>query len=166
MRLPMHLKPILIGVAIVGVSFLISLKAMDWLAPRGTVGGPVWVELPPLPPAPRSSIVMVPVAVALSAIRDAADRGAPKTFNGKAENPISQILQNADIGWTAQRGPIAATGAQDVLSLATPLTGTLNGTGSLAAKATGAAGDALGGLLGGNGGKHNGSGSMKNLTPS
>ena len=63
---------------------------------------------------------------------------------------MSQILQNADIGWTASRGPITATGGQDVLSLATPLTGTLNVTGSLSAKATGAVGDALGSLLGGN----------------
>ena len=144
MRLPMHLKTVLIGVAVVAVSFLISLKAMDWLAPRGTVKPPVLVELPPLAPAPRSSTVMAPIAVALSAIRDAADRGSPRTFNGKAENPVSQILQNADIGWTASRGPITATGAQDMLSLTTPLTGTLNVTGSLSAKATGAVGEALG----------------------
>jgi Domain of unknown function (DUF4403) len=166
MRLPMHLKTILIGIAILAVSFLISLKVMDRLAPRGTFRAPVLVELPPLPPAPRSSVVMVPVAIALSAIRDAADRGAPKTFNGKAENPVSQILQNADIGWTAQRGPITATGAQDVLSLATPLTGTLNVTGSLSAKATGAVGDALGSLLGGNVAKQIGSVNIKNLNAS
>lgn len=166
MRLPMHSKTILIGVAVVAVSFLISLKAMDWLAPRGTVKPPVLVELPPLAPAPRSSIVMAPIAVALSAIRDAADHGSPRTFNGKAENPISQILQNADIGWTASRGPIAATGGQDVLSLTTPLTGTLNVTGSLSAKATGAVGDALGGLLGGNIAKQIGSVNIKNLNAS
>lgn len=166
MRLPIHSKTILIGVAVVAVSFLISLKAMDWLAPRGTVTPPVLVELPPLPPAPRSSIVMAPIAVALSAIRDAADRGSPRSFNGKAENPISQILQNADIGWTASRGPITASGAQDVLSLATPLTGTLNVTGSLSAKATGAVGDALGGLLGGNVAKQIGSVNIKNLNAS
>src|SRR5882757_6007168 len=166
MRLPMHSKTILIGVAVVAVSFLISLKAMDWLAPRGTVKPPALVELPPLAPAPRSSIVMAPIAVALSAIRDAADRGSPRTFNGKAENPISQILQNADIGWTASRGPIAATGGQDVLSLATPLTGTLNVTGSLSAKATGAVGDALGGLLGGNVAKQIGGVNIKALNAS
>ena len=96
MRLPMHLKTTLSGVAVVAVSFLIGLKAMDGLAPRGTVKPPVLAELPPLAPAPRSSIVMAPIAVALSAIRDAADRGSPRTFNGKAENPISQILQNAE----------------------------------------------------------------------
>src|ERR1700716_935171 len=153
----MRLKTIPLGVAVVAVSFFVSLKAMDWLSPRSTVPAPVLVELPPLPPAPRSSSIVAPIVITLAAIRDAADRGAPRTFAGKADNPAAQILQNADIGWTASRGPISATGAPDVLSLATPLTGTLNATGSLSAKATGAVGDALGSLLGGNVAKQIGS---------
>lgn len=163
MRLPMHLKTIVIAVAVIVVSFVVSLKAFDFVAPRGDVRAPALVELPPLPPAPRASTVMAPVAIALSAIRDAADRSAPRNFNGKADNPVSQILENADIGWTASRGPITATGAQDVLSLATPLSGTLNVTGSLSAKATGAVGDALGSLLGGNVAKQIGGINIKNL---
>jgi hypothetical protein len=163
MRLAVNLKTILLAIAVVVVSFLVSLKTMDWLSPRGAVVAPVLAELPPLPPAPRSSSIVAPVAIALSAIRDAADRGAPRSFAGKADNPVSQILQNADIGWTASRGPITATGAQDVLSLATPLTGTLNVTGSLTSKATGAIGDALGGLLGGNVVKQIGSVNIKAL---
>jgi hypothetical protein len=166
MRPALRLKTILLATAVIAVSFLISLKAMDWLSPRGTVRAPVLVELPPLPPAPRSSSIIAPVAIALAAIRDAADRGAPRSFAGKADNPVSQILQNADIGWTASRGPIAATGAQDVLSLATPLTGTLNVTGSLSSKATGAVGDALGGLLGANVAKQIGSVNIKALNAS
>ena len=166
MRLPMHLKMILAAVAVVAVSFVASLKLMDWVAPRGAVRPPVLAELPPLPPAPRASVVMAPVAIALSAIRDAAERGAQKSFTGKAENPVSQILQNADIGWTASRGSITATGAQDVLSLSTPISGTLNVTGSLSAKATGAVGDALGGLLGGNVAKQIGGINIKNLNAS
>jgi hypothetical protein len=166
MRLPVHLKTISIALAVVAISFVVSLKVMDFVAPRGTVRPPALVELPPLPPAPRASTVMAPIAIALSAIRDAADRGAPRNFSGKADNPVSQILQNADIGWTASRGPITATGAQDVLSLATPLTGTLNVTGSLSSKATGAVGDALGGLLGGNVAKQIGSVNIKNLNAS
>jgi hypothetical protein len=162
----MHLKTILIGIAVVAGSFLVSLKVMDWLAPRGTVRPPALVELPPLPPAPRSSVVMAPVSIALTAIRDAADRGAPRNFNGKADNPVSQILENADIGWAASRGPISATGAQDVLSLATPLTGTLNVTGSLSGKVTGAVGDALGGLLGGNVAKQIGNVNIKQINAS
>jgi len=116
-----------------------------------------------LPPAPRVSTIAAQVSVALSAIRDAAERGAPKTFGGKADNPVSQILQNADIGWTASRGPIAATGAQDVLTLTTPISGTLKVTGSLSAKATGAVSDALGSLLGGNVAKQIGAVNIKQL---
>jgi hypothetical protein len=164
MRLPpMRLKTILLAAAVIAVSFLVSLKAMDWLTPRGKVPAPVLAELPPLPPASRSSIVVATVTVSLAAIRDVADRAAPRTFAGKADNPASQILQNADIGWTASRGPIAATGAQDVLSLTTALTGTLNATGSLSSKATGAVGNALGSLLGANAAKQIASVNIKNI---
>jgi hypothetical protein len=163
MRLPISPKTILIAVAVVAVSFGVALKAMDWISPSGTVPAPVLVQLPPLAPAPRGSSIIAPIAITLSAIRDAADRGAPRAFSGKADNPAPQVLQNADIGWTASRGPITATGGQDVLSLATALTGTLNVTGSLSAKATGAIGDALGGLLGGNVAKQIGSVNIKNL---
>ncbi|ANW04039.1 DUF4403 family protein [Bradyrhizobium icense] len=166
MRLPVRVRTIAIALAVLVISFVVSLKVMDFVAPRATNSVPALAELPPLPPAARASTVMAPIAVALSAIRDAADRGAPRNFAGKADNPISQILQNADIGWTASRGPIVATGAQDVLSLATPLTGTLNVTGSLSAKATGAVGEALGGLLGGNVAKQIGSVNIKNLNAS
>src|SRR5487761_2350275 len=141
----MRLKAILLAIVVVAISFLISLKAMDWLSPRGTVPAPVLAQLPPLPPASRSSA---------------------RSFAGKADNPASQILQNADIGWTASRGPIAATGGQGALSLTTALTGKLNVTGSLSSKATGAIGDALGGLLGGNVAKQIGSVNIKALNAS
>lgn len=162
----LHLKTVSIALAVLIGSFVVSLKLMDIVAPRATNRPPVLAELPPLPPAPRASTVMAPISVPLSAIRDAADRSAPRSFAGKADNPIPQILQNADIGWTAARGPIAATGAQDALTLSTPLTGTLNVTGSLSAKATGAVGEALGGLLGGNVAKQIGGVNIKNLNAS
>jgi uncharacterized protein DUF4403 len=166
MRPAMSLKTILLGVAVIVISFIVSLKTMDWLASRGAVPAPSLVELPPLPDAARSSVIIAPVAIALTAVRDAVDRAAPRSFSGKAENPVSQILQSADIGWTASRGPIAASGGQDVLTLATPLTGKLNVSGSLSSKATGAVSDALGGLLGGNVAKQIGSVNIKSLNAS
>src|SRR5271163_4632434 len=48
MRLPMRLKTMLLAIAVVAVSFFVSLKAMDWLSTRGAVRAPVLVELPPL----------------------------------------------------------------------------------------------------------------------
>ena len=102
----MRLKTILLAIAVVAVSFFVSLKAMDWFSPRGAGSRPALADLPPLPPAPRSSVIMAQVAIPITAIRDAADRGTPRNFSGKADNPVSQVLQNADIGWTASRGPI------------------------------------------------------------
>ncbi len=159
-------RTILLGLAVIAISFFVSLKLMDWLLPPGKVAAPVLVELPPLPPASNSSTILATTSISLAAIRDAAERSAPRNFAGKAENPVSQILQNADIGWTASRGPVTATGAQDVLSLTTPLTGTLKVTGSLSSKATGAVSDALGSLLGGNVAKQIGSVNIKALNAS
>jgi hypothetical protein len=163
MRQAMRLKTILPAIVVIAVSFFVSLKIMDRLWPHGTGAAPVLVELPPLPSNPRISSIIAPVTIALPAIRDAADRGAPRNFSGKADNPAPQILQNADITWNAARGPITATGAQDVLTLATPLTGTLNVKGSLSSDVKGAVGNALGSLLGGNVAKRIGSVNIKGL---
>jgi hypothetical protein len=170
MQLPFGLKlnpkTILIALAVVAVSFFVSLKALDWLSPGAPLPKAAQVALPPLPSAARSSFVMAPVSISLAALRDAADKAAPRNFAGKADNPVSQMLQNADIGWTASRGPIAATGAQDTLSLSTPLNGKINVTGSLSSKATGAVGDAIGGLLGADAAKRVGSINIKQLNAS
>src|ERR1700761_9837776 len=96
--LPVRPRTILLGVFGSAVSFFVSLKAMDWLSPRAKLAAPQLAQLPPLPPAPRSSVVIAPVAISLTAIREAAERAAPKNFAGKAENPVSQLLQDADIG--------------------------------------------------------------------
>src|SRR3954451_15292644 len=160
----MRLKAILLAAVVIAVAFFVGLKAMDWLSPRGNA--PVLAELPPLPDVPRISSILVPVRVPLTAIRDAADRGTPKNFAGKAANPVEQLLQNADINWTAARGAISAAGAGGALTLATPLTGTLNITGALSSKVTGAVGDVLGGLLGANAAKQIGSINIKNISAS
>ncbi|EAQ35052.1 hypothetical protein NB311A_14190 [Nitrobacter sp. Nb-311A] len=162
MRPRFSLKTILLGVGVLAVSFLVSLKAMDWLSPR-KLDKPAVVTLPPLPPISRNSSIVAPIRIPLTLIRDAAERAAPHNFAGKADNPAAQILQNADIGWTASRGAISATGANDVLSLSTPLTGAVKVTGSLSANAQDAVGNALAGVLGGDIAKRIGRVNIKNL---
>ena len=146
----MRLKPLLIGAAALAISFVVALKAMDWFAPKSAGTMPVLVELPPLPPVQSSSTIVAPIAIALTAIRDAADRAAPRNFAGRADNPLPQLIKDADITWAAQRGPITATGTPDGLSMSTPLTGTLKFSGALSGNAQNALGNALGSLLGGN----------------
>jgi hypothetical protein len=172
MHLPLPVGPrvgprtILLAIVVVAVSFFLSLKAMDWLSPRASSPAPAVTELPPLAPVSRSSVIVAQVAIAISVIREIADHAAPRNFAGKSDNPVSQVLQNADIGWTASRGPMLASGGQDVLSLSTPITGKLNVTGSLSSKATGAVGDAIGGLLGGTAAKQIGAVNIKALNAS
>ncbi|WP_439922784.1 DUF4403 family protein [Nitrobacter sp. JJSN] len=162
MRPEFNLKTILLAVGALAVSFFVSLKAMDWWSPPG-INKPVLATLPPLAPVNRSSSIIAPITIPLAVIRDAADRAAPRNFAGKADNPAAHILQNADIGWTASRGAISASGTNNVLSLSTPLTGTVKVTGSLSADAQGALGNALGSLLGGNVAKQIGRVNIKNL---
>jgi hypothetical protein len=127
------------------------------------INKPVLAALPPLAAVNRASSIIAPITIPLAVIRDAANRAAPRNFAGKVDNPAAHILQNADIGWTASRGAISATGANNVLSLSTPLSGNLKVTGSLSAEAQGAIGNALGSLLGGNVAKQIGRVNIKNL---
>ena len=103
----MRLKTILIAVVLVAGSFVAALKVMDYVSPRSAGPAPVLVQLPPLPAAPRTSSIVAPVTITLNAIRDAAEKGAPRNFAGDADNPVPQILQNAEIKWSAARGPIS-----------------------------------------------------------
>jgi len=141
------LKFVLIALAIIAVSFTVTLKAFDWLTPR-TLTPPTLQALPPLPPI-RQSTVVVPVAVPLNAIRDLVDKVAPRSFSGKADNPVAQFVQNADIRWTATRGAVEARGTQNQLTITAPLTGTVQAKGSLSASTQTKVDDTLNKLLGG-----------------
>lgn len=151
----MRLRTILFAGASLAVSFFASLWIMDRLS-TGSVSGetkkPALAQLPPLPPATQVSTVMAPVTITLNSIRDAIERSAPKTFNGKVENPAPQLIQNSDINWTATRGPIAATGANNTIAVSTAINGTVNAKGSLSQEAGGAL-TGLAGLLGGSAGE-------------
>jgi hypothetical protein len=160
---PGRFKVILIAGTALAALVLIGIIATELLSPGRNTPAPRIVEVPPLPPVTRKSIIMAPVSITLNAIRDAAERAAPRTFAGKADNPAAQVLQNADINWSASRGAIAATGAQDALSLAAPLSGKINATGSLSAKLNGAVGDAIGNFLGSDAAKQIGGINIKNV---
>ena len=90
---------------------------------------------PPLQAITRSSYVIAPVAVALSAIRSKLDAGAPRELAGKNDNPVSSLLSKADIGLTVARGALTVSGAPNELAIATPLNGTLRVTGQIATTA-------------------------------
>ena len=148
----MRLIKIFGGIAVLAASFFASLWVMDWVSPRGGAPGggakPALTQLPPLPPAQRVSTMLAPVTITLASIRDAADRAAPRNFNGKVNNPAPQLIQNSDINWTGARGAISATGANNAISLSTLVTGTVNAKGSISQQAGGAISGLVGQMFG------------------
>jgi len=158
-----RLKLILVAGAALAAIVLVGIIVAELFWPSAKVPTPQIAAISPLPPVTRNSIIMAPVKISLSAIRDAAERATPRSFAGKADNPAAQVLQNADIGWSASRGAVAISGGQDLLALAAPFSGKLNVTGSLSAKVSGAVGDAIGSLLGTDAAKQIGGINIKNI---
>ncbi len=143
------LRAALIGAVIVAAFFGGTLWLLNALFPADpmSAGRPKLVALPPLQPVTRSSVVVAPVAIALPAIRDALEARAPRGLNGKRDNPLSDLLGKADIGWNMSRGPITVAGTASGLNIATTLNGSLRITGQLANQ-TGNLAGAITGLLG------------------
>ena len=42
---------------------------------------------------------------------------APRDLSGKRDNPLGQLLQNAELGWTITRGPLALAGRPEGLTV-------------------------------------------------
>jgi hypothetical protein len=140
---------IALGGLVVVVSFLGALWAMSLVGSSSSERRPVLTAVSPLPPLTRTSVIVTPVAITHGALRDAMERAAPRDLAGKRDNPLTQLLSNAEIGWTMARGPLAVAGRAEALTVSTALTGTFRATGQLAKEAGNITG-ALGGLLGGN----------------
>ncbi len=149
---------IAIAVLVLVVSFGGAVWTMSLFSGPGSGQRPALVEVPPLKPVTRTSVIVTPAAIALTAIRDAMETAAPRNLTGKRENPISQLLSNADIGWTIERGPLTVAGRPDALAISTVLNGTFRATGQIATQAGSLTG-AIGGLLGGGLGQN-----LQNLT--
>jgi hypothetical protein len=121
-------------------------------APDRVERRPALTEVPPLQPVVRSSTIVTPVAIALTAIGDALEKNAPREVSGRRDSPMREmrdLLSNSEVAWTVARGPLAVSGRSDALAVSTPLNGTFRVTGQLAGQAGDLAG-MLGNLLGGN----------------
>jgi hypothetical protein len=156
--LGLRLRRVVGGGLVLAASFFGALWLMDVLFPQASSRRPALADMPPLPPATRTSTLAAPIAVTLDAIREAIERQAPRNLAGKRDNPLSELLGKADVGWTIGRGPIAVAGRPEALTLSTALTGTLRVTGQIADRA-GGLGGALTGLINSNLGR-----GVQNLT--
>jgi Domain of unknown function (DUF4403) len=147
---PMTTRTIVLGaIAVVVAAFVGATLLMNLLWPNALQENrPQLVAVPPLPPLTGTSTVLAPAAIAMSAIAAALEAQAPRNISGKPQNPISQLLQNADLNFTIVRGPLAVSGRPDGLAVSTPLAGTFQARGQVTG-AVNAIGGAIGNILGG-----------------
>src|SRR5215470_5887106 len=98
----MHLPwgKIAIGGLVAIAAFGGAFWALQWFSPGTKERRPALVEVPPLPPLARSSVIVTPASIALTAIREALEANAPRNLAGKRDNVLPQALSNAEISWT------------------------------------------------------------------
>jgi len=146
------------ALVVVGAFFFATLWALNRFAPPADSGLPEALAImqppQPLQPVTRASHVIAPVAVALTAIGHSLDATTPRDFSGKSSNPVTQMLSQTEIGVTVTRGTMSASGQPGMLTVNTPLNGSIRITGQIgttAGQAVGGLGGTIGGLLGGSG---------------
>src|SRR3954469_4708365 len=142
------LRKLVLGLAVIGVVCAAAVAAFFVLVPSATQNRPALADPPPLKPATRTSVVIAPTAIALTAIRDVLDAQAPRDLTGKRDNPVGQLLQNAELGWQINRGTLAVAGRPEGLTVTAPLNGAFRLTGQIGSQ-VGNLTSQLGGLLGG-----------------
>jgi len=100
----------LASACVAGLLFVATLWAINRLLPPSDSGLPDALAImkppPPLQPVTRASHVIAPVAVSLAAIGHTLDTATPREFTGKSDNPVTQLLDQAEIGLTVSRGTV------------------------------------------------------------
>src|SRR5262245_66680753 len=110
---------IVIGALIAVVGLAAAVWATRWFAPSATDRRPNLVEVAPLAPVTRSSVIVMPVAITLTAIQEALEKAAPRDFSGKPEIPAPRTPFTAAIDWSLARGPFAVSGRPDEIAVST-----------------------------------------------
>lgn len=120
---------IMIGGATLALSIVVAIFTVSslWSGPRER--RPALAETPPLRAAVRTSVVVMPAAIALTAIRDKMEKEVPLVFTEKRDNLPAQLPSKAEPGWTLTRGPLGLSGQPDVLAVSTAFNMTLRTTG-------------------------------------
>ena len=146
------------GLVVIAVFFAATMWVLDRYFPSNHASrvAAKLAPLPPLPPLSRPSYVIAPVAISIDAIQRSIEASTPRTFSQQSGNPLTGLLQKADLNLNINRGNMAVSGRPGELTVITPMSGTLHVTGQLGAVAgnvlggtAGGIAGALGGLLGG-----------------
>jgi hypothetical protein len=115
-------------IAIVSMGLVIAGLAAVWainsLWPSLMDRRPKLADVPALAPVTRSSRLVMPAAIALTALSEAMER-APRELSGKPEIPSIPLGPTIEINWSVARGAFAVAARPDGLALSTTLNGSL-----------------------------------------
>src|SRR5438132_54228 len=150
----LHWRKLIIGIVVVAVAFVGAVWAINRIWSGTDARRPALVSVPPLAPVTRNSLIVAPAAIALTAVRDAMEREAPRELSGKPDLRTLPFTSNIDIGWTVARGPFSVSGGRDELVVSAALNGAFKASGELAT---------LGGILNPPGGSLSSPGSSPQL---
>ncbi len=100
----------------------------------------------PKTPPPRQSVIIAPVAIPISAIRQAMEQAVPQNLSGKPDTQLNRLLAKAEIAYALDRAPLTLIGRADGLTINTSLNGSFRATGQLASQINNV-GSAVAGLL-------------------
>ena len=117
-----------------------AVWAMKWFATGGVGRRPALAAVPPLTPVTRSSVIVTPVVITLSAIQDALEQAAPRDLSGKPNIPMPPNMSNGDIGWSLARDPFAISGSPEGLALSSVLRGSFHASGQMTGPPGGSSG--------------------------
>src|SRR5437762_7785314 len=95
------LLTILAGIAAVAFGAFIGLKVI-WPAPA-IDRRPALAETPPLQPITRTSTVVAPAAIELSAIQSTMETAAPRNLNGNRAGSTRENPTNINVEWVVNR---------------------------------------------------------------
>jgi hypothetical protein len=122
---------VVVGALIVVIAIAGVVSMTRWFAPSVPDRRPNLVEAPQLAPVTRSSVIVTPAAIALSAIQEALEKEAPRDTSGKPEIPAALNPFNAMIDWSLVRGPFVVSGRPDAIELSTALGGSFRASGQM-----------------------------------
>lgn len=122
---------IAVGTLIVVIAVSGAVWAMKWFSSGLIDRRPKLADVPPLAPVTRSSVIVTPAAIALTAIRDALEKAAPRDLSGKPDMPFPPNIFNTEIVWSLTRDAFGVAGRPEGLSLSTALRGSFRATGQM-----------------------------------
>src|SRR6516165_8076934 len=113
-----------------GSAAAVVIAGAGWSVARVVLGGtsaprPALASMPPLASVPRSSVIVAPIGITLTAIKDALETAAPHDLSDKLDIAQIPFLADTDVSWSVSRGPLTVTAQVDGLAISTALSGAI-----------------------------------------